>query len=676
MKKIIILVLVVALTVGVLPLWHYLKANKATPEEVFNEYVRQFSQQNYEEMFKLISEGDLETYDYTKKSFTEKYHAIFSGIETSSIEVLSKELLYEDDSETYKGLFKLKINTFLGEVSASYQTFFKEEKTENGKEWKIKWSPSLIFAGMENGDKVSAQSFLPQRGEILDRNGNPLALDKDVYEMGIIPGKLGESKEAEISKLSAYFKIPEQRFRQALDQKWVTEDIFVPIAVMPAEFQPESLDEDLPGVNFQTKRIRYYPEKDRAAHLIGYVKQATSEDLKNDADHVYTSGDYIGKSGLEQVYEKQLRGKKGGIIQIKNEKGEQKSILKQVDVINGKNINLTIDAALQSNMYEAMKQDAGAVSAIHPLTGEMLALVSYPSFDPNLMVSGMTAEQWKAYSENPKLPFLNRFSSLYAPGSTFKAITAASGLTAGTTFPEKKREISGLQWRKDNSWGGYFVTRVKEASPVDMVDALSYSDNIYFAQEALEMGAANFEKNASAFGFQEDFQLPIHLKKSQLSNDGIENEVLLADSAYGQGEVLMSIVHLGTAFTPFVNDGNMVMPVLIKEENNKPIDKPVISSEVASTVQKALIQVVERGNGTAHNLKTAKEVLAAKTGTAELKSKKGEDGMENGFVVVFDTKSPSILLTAIVEDVKNRGGSHYVTAKIKPVLDQYLAENE
>jgi cell division protein FtsI/penicillin-binding protein 2 len=675
MKKVTILVLVVGLAAGGILLWHFLEMNQTSPEEVFNKYVTQFSEQNYEGMLQLISEGELETHGYTKKSFTDKYNAIFSGIEASSIDVISKELFYNEDSERYEGRFKVKIHTFLGEVTASYQTFFIEEKTVDGKAWKVKWNPSLIFAGMEKGDKVSVQTYIPQRGTIFDRTGIPLTLNKDVYEMGVIPGKLGESKKAGIKQLSAYFKIPEETFQKALDQKWVTEDIFVPIADMPVDFHPESIDRDLPGVLFQTKRIRYYPEKESSAHLIGYVKQVTSEYLEKDADYEYTAGDYIGKTGLEQVYEKQLRGKKGGIIQIKDEEGKLKSTLKEVEVINGQNINLTIDAALQRDIYEMMKRDAGAVTAIHPMNGEMVALVSYPSFDPNLMVSGMSEKQWKAYSENSLLPFLNRFSSLYAPGSTFKAITAASGLTAGTTFPGKKREISGLQWKKDNSWGGYFVTRVKEANPVHMVDALAYSDNIYFAQEALEMGAAEFEKNALAFGFQEDFQLPINLKKSQLSNDGIDNEVLLADSAYGQGEVLMSIVHLGTAFTPFVNGGNMVMPVLVADEK-EPIRKSVISSEVASTVQKALIQVVDRENGTAHNLKTAKEVLAAKTGTAELKSKKGEDGKENGFVVVFDTKSPSILLTAIVEDVKNRGGSHYVTKKIKPVLDRYLAENE
>ena len=109
--------------------------------------------------------------------------------------------------------------------------------------------------------------------------------------------------------------------------------------------------------------------------------------------------------------------------------------------------------------------------------------VDFPHPDGPMI--GMTTDQWKEYSEDPELPFLNRFSSLYAPGSTFKAITAAIGLTAGTTYPEKRREISGLRWKKDNSWGGYYVTRVKDVSSVNMVEAIAYSDNIYFAQEAL-----------------------------------------------------------------------------------------------------------------------------------------------------------------------------------------------
>lgn len=675
MKKGLLFLLIIFVVLGGVLMWQFLQADQATPEQVFNDYVKQFSEQNFDDMLHLVSIKELENYNYTKKSLTDKYDAIFSGIEASSINVLSKELHYDEDNKVYKGRFTVTIRTFLGDIQTAYEADFSKEDTDNnGKGWKVKWNPSMIFPGMEKGDKINVRTFLPKRGEILDRYGNPLAMDTEVYEMGIIPGKLGSSKEESIKKLSDYFDIPQETFNKALNQKWITNDVFVPIATMPVDFQVDSMaEEDLPGISFQSKKIRYYPEKESSAHLIGYVKEVSLDDLEKDSE--YTIGDYIGKSGLEEVYEKQLRGKKGGIIQIQDNLGKQKSIVKKVDAIDGENISLTIDSTLQNEMYEAINQDAGAVTAMNPVTGEILALVSSPSFDPNLMVSGMTVEQWKTYSEDPNLPFLSRFSSLYAPGSTFKAITAAIGLTVGTTFPEKRREISGLRWKKDNTWGGYYVTRVKDVPSVNMIDALAYSDNIYFAQEALDIGADVFEEHARAFGFEEGFSLPIYLKKSQLSNNGIENEILLADSAYGQGEVLMSPVHLGIAFTPFINGGDMVMPVLIDDEK-APERKTIITNNVANHVKEALIQVVDRKGGTAHNLKTNKEILGAKTGTAELKSQKGEDGLENGFAVVFDTNSPSILITALIEDVKNRGESHYVTAKIKPILDSYLSRKE
>ncbi|MED3571631.1 penicillin-binding transpeptidase domain-containing protein [Cytobacillus praedii] len=675
MKKGLFILFMILVVLGGILLWHVFQAEQTTPEQVFNDYIKQFSEQNFDDMMQYASKEELENYNYTRNSLAKKYQAIFSGIEASSMSVMTKEFHYDEDSSSYKGRFTVKIKTFLGDIESSYDAKFLKEDTGNKrKEWRVKWNPSMILPGMEKGDKINIRTFLPKRGEILDRYGFPLAIDKEVYEMGIIPGKLGRSKEESIKKLSDYFNIPQETFIKALNQKWVTDNVFVPIALMPVDFHTEDVAGDhLPGVSFQSRKIRYYPEKESSAHLIGYVKEVTPEDLEKDSE--YTIGDYIGKTGLEEVYEKQLRGKKGGIIQIQNEIGKQKTIIKKVDAIDGENIKLTIDSTLQSEMYEAMKLDAGAVTAMNPVTGEMLALVSSPSFDPNLMVSGMTIEKWKEYSEDPELPFLNRFSSLYAPGSTFKAITAAIGLTAGTTYPEKRREISGLRWKKDNSWGGYYVTRVKDVSSVNMVEAIAYSDNIYFAQEALEMGADVFEKYALAFGFKDGFSLPIYLMKSQLSNNGIQNEILLADSSYGQGEVLMSPVHLGIAFTPFINDGDMIMPVLI-DDNKAPEHKTVITSDVANRVKEALIQVVELEGGTAHNLKTNKKILGAKTGTAELKSKKDEDGLENGFAVVFDTNSPSILITALVEDVKNRGESHYVTAKIKPILDSYLSRKE
>lgn len=656
----------------VLLYWNIYKTDKTTPEAIFNEYIKQFSSKDYNKMLSLVSEEELKKYDYTKESFIKKYQNIYNGIEVSDIRVLSKHFTYDEEHDSYEGSFKTEMDTFIGEIQSTFTlSFIKEEKNEEDA-WKIQWSPSLIFPEMGWEDKISAKTIIPTRGEIVDRNGIPLAQNTELYELGIIPSRLGEEKEKNIERISQFFHIPKENITKALNQKWVKPELFVPITTMPVDFKLDSVDlMDIPGASFQIKTIRYYPLKESAAHLIGYVRKVTKEDLEKDQNHVYSANDYIGKSGLEETFEELLRGKKGGSIQIIDEDGKLKKVLKEIEVKDGENITVTINSVLQNNFYQSLKNDVGSVSAMNPSTGELLALVSYPSFDPNLMVTGMTEEKWKEYSDNPNLPFLNRFTSVYAPGSTFKAITAAIGLTNGTTYPEKVRHISGLQWRKDNSWGGYYVTRVSDVTSVNMIDALAYSDNIYFAQEALEMGVKQFEKQALTFGFQEDFNLPIYLKKSQLSNKGIDSEVLLADSAYGQGQVLMSSIHLGVAFTPFANNGEMVLPTLI-HDNEAPKTQQTISSNVANTVKSGLIQVVERKKGPAHNLKTSKAVLAAKTGTAELKNKKGEDGIENGFLVVFDTESPSILITAMIENVKGRGGSHYVSNKVQPILDQYL----
>lgn len=208
---------------------------------------------------------------------------------------------------------------------------------------------------------------------------------------------------------------------------------------------------------------------------------------------------------------------------------------------------------------------------------------------------------------------------------------------------------------------------------MNMVDALVYSDNIYFAMEAVEMGSAKFIDGIQKFGFGDNFGLDeLYLKPSQYANEAhldLSSEVLLADTSYGQGEMLMSPIHLASSFTPFINEGKMVKPVLIEEkETAKP--EVVITPEVANTVKDALGEVVTRSGGTAHSLNSLPEGLAAKTGTAELKAKKGEKGQENGFVVVFDTESPSFLIAAVIEQVNGRGGSHYVLDKLKPFLEK------
>lgn len=632
-----------------------------------------------------MTPASLQESGMNKEQFVEKYNAIYSGMEVSTVKAEvqpvdvaetasdgSKTDTDKQNPDTYEVDYNLQLTTFLGEVSETHTLkLVRQELEDGGKNWQINWQPSLILNDMVKGSKVRVRTLFPDRGDIVDRDGLPLATKGTMNEWGIVPEKLGDNPDQMITRIASHYQVSEDAIHKALAQTWVKPEYFVPIGSTEEFDVPESLS----GVTMQSKEIRYYPLGEAAAHLIGYVRKATKEDLDKDTEGYYRAEDWIGKAGLEQSMEKQLRGERGGLIEITDESGNSRSELIRKDAVDGQNVQLTISSKQQKKLYQTLSSggDAGAMVLMNPTDGNLLALVSAPSYNPNKMVTGLTQAEWDAYSANEKLPFINRVTTRYAPGSTFKAITAAAGLMEKVTTADKTHDISGLQWRKNDSWGGYYVKRVKSLSPVNMVDALVYSDNIYFAMEAIEMGSAKFIDGIQKFGFGDNFGLDeLYLKPSQYANEAhldLSSEVLLADTSYGQGEMLMSPIHLASSFTPFINEGKLVKPVLIEgKESTEP--EVIITPEAANTVKDALGEVVSRQGGTAHTLNSISGGLAGKTGTAELKAKKGEKGQENGFFVVFDTDSPTFLLSAVIEEVNGRGGSHYVVDKLKPFLEK------
>ena len=707
---------------GGIGMYLYMQNNKpeeVKPQPVVNQYIEHLQKKEFDQLYSLMSPASLAEAGMTKEQFVEKYNAIYSGMQVSAVKVelktanttgtdgdsgsqatetasstgTEKETKVESEATTddevkstaedaasnpdlYNADYDIHLTTFLGEVSETHSLKLVRQELEDGsKIWQIHWQPSLILNDMVKGSKVRVKTLFPNRGNIVDRDGLPLATQGTMNEWGIVPEKLGENPDQMIARIADHYKVSVEAIQKALGQTWVKPEFFVPMGSTEEFDVPDSLR----GVSLQSKEIRYYPLGEAAAHLIGYVRKATKEDLDKDTEGYYRAEDWIGKAGLEQSMEKQLRGERGGLIEITDEAGNTRSELIRKDAVDGKDVQLTISSAEQKKLYQTLAGggDAGAMVMMNPKDGEMLALVSAPSYNPNKMVTGLTQAEWDAYSANEKLPFINRVTTRYAPGSTFKAITAAAGLMEGVTTADKTHEISGLQWRKNDSWGGYYVKRVKSLSPVNMVDALVYSDNIYFAMEATEMGSAKFIKGIEKFGFGDNFGLDeLYLKPSQYANEAnkdLSSEVLLADTSYGQGEMLMSPIHLAAAFTPFVNEGKLAKPVLIvQKEATAPVE--IISPEVANTVKNALREVVSRQGGTAHSLHSIAGGLAGKTGTTELKAKKGEKGRENGFFVTFDTESPSFLLAAVIEEVNGRGGSHYVMDRLKPFLEQLQLE--
>ena len=408
--------------------------------------------------------------------------------------------------------------------------------------------------------------------------------------------------------------------------------------------------------------------KENTAHLIGYVGPITAEELEELKGKGYNNHDLIGKRGLEQVLDERLKGENGVKVTI-NKEDDSQDVLAQKEVRDGENVQLTIDANTQTKLMEQLNGEAGTAVVLHSTTGETLGLVSSPSFDPNNLTLGATSEQWAALENHPLQPLLNRFAASYAPGSVIKPLTAAIGLKEGTLDPNKTMNVSGLQWQKDASWGNYFVTRVRDASNINLEKAILYSDNIYFAQTALGLGKDKLINGFKGFGFEE--KIPYAYPLEQSKTGSLDSEIKVADSGYGQAEVEMNVLHLATTYTPFVNGGTMITPtLLLEEEDGKPWKEKVISTEVATQISSLLENVVNHPEGTGYPAKIEGVPLAGKTGTAEFKVKQGEKGHENGWFVAYNTDTPSLLIAMMIEGVQDKGGSKTVVEKVRNMFEE------
>ena len=522
-----------------------------TPEELLVEYMDHIPKQEYEEMYAMLhieASGNV-----SQEKFVTRNSAIYEGIEARNMAVQIIAYDEEQMSVTYQTAF----DTVAGTISFENEALFL--KGEDG--YKLVWDDSMIFPNLTSADKVRVSTTQAERGEILDRNGRVLAGKGTASSVGIVPGKL-ENKEEAIAKIAELLEIAPEVIEKKLSAKWVKDDSFVPIKIIPKvekielmKYKPDQkvLKEnerhetllEIPGVMISDVEVREYPLGETAAHLVGYVQSVTAEDLEEHAGEGYTANSVIGKSGMEGLFEKELKGKNGCRVYIVNSEGKEKEELAYILVQDGHNIKLTIDANLQSSLYEQFKEDKSCSIAMNPYSGEILALVSTPSYDNNDFIMGLSSEQWTALNEDEDKPMYNRFRQVWCPGSTFKPIIAAIGLQSGAINPTEDYGNVGLSWQKDASWGSYYVTTLHAYEPVILENALIYSDNIYFAKAALKIGSEEMESSLTGLGFNEELPFEIKMAESQYSNtDGIETEIQLADSGYGQGQILVNPLHM------------------------------------------------------------------------------------------------------------------------------------
>ncbi|WP_025783463.1 penicillin-binding transpeptidase domain-containing protein [Sporosarcina sp. D27] len=650
---------------------------KETPGDRMQAYVSNWNESKFSEMYNdFLNTDTKEMFDADE--FVDRQEKLAEDLEIKNLKITYKKPKEEtkwDEEKPAVFPIQISMDTIAGPIEFEKELTWRYETHEDTDNWYAGWDPSFILPKLTEKDKIQISTMPAKRGKIFDRNGNPLAVNGTGYEAGIVPGKFtDETKKSELSKL---LNTTVEFIDKQVNQSWVQPDYFVPIA--PVSKNNQALLDKLitiPGVTYQETEMREYPYGESAAHLTGYIGKITAELLEKHKDEGYKETDLIGRQGLERILEDRLRGKDGVGIYIKSpDSGATLQKVVETEAVNGENISLTIDAELQKKIFTSMKGEPGASAAVDPQTGETLALVSSPSFEPTEFMLGVSGERYKKLSEDPLKPLFNRFAAAYAPGSSLKPITAAIGMEKGTLTPEKGLSITGKTWQKDSSWGAYRVSRLhpEAPNPLNLKNALIYSDNIYFAQQALAIGKEDFISGLTKFGFGEEIPFMLNISPSQISNDGtIASEGQLADTSFGQGQMLANILHLATIYEPILTNGIMYKPTLLLDDKTQKVWKEgILSKETADVLKRDLRSVVVDGFAQAVNIPDIP--ISGKTGTAELKTSADGRGQENGFFVSYNTNNPAFILAMMIENVEDNGGSGYVAEFASEV---YKANNK
>ena len=664
MKKIIIIISVIVF-LSILAVGGFLIYSSKTtkPENILNEYISKINEAKYNEMYEMIS--DRSKGQITEEDFVKRNKNIYEGIDMSNLKIDIKNI-EKESSKKYA-------ITYITSMNVSGQNISFENRSniiKKDNKLKIDWSSNMIFPNLNGTDKVKVSTSKAIRGKILDRNGKELATNGKISSVGIVPGKLGENKTESINKIAELLNLSSETIENKLKASWVKDESFVPIKNVSMD--ENDLKEKLlqiKGVMISSTNGRIYPLGEATAHLTGYIQSITKEELEKNPE--YSSTSLIGKTGLEKRYEKELKGKDGIEIYITDSEGNKKNTIIKKEKVDGENIKITIDSIIQNNLYKELKNDEGLFVVMNHKTGEIIALVSTPSYNVNKMALGVSSEEWKELQENEKTPLLARYTQKYCPGSTFKPITGAIGLSTNSLKTTDIFSYSGKSWQKDKSWGDYNITTLTAYSgEKNLKNALIHSDNIYFAQATLQIGKDNFINGLKKLKFGEDIDFEFNLSKSQFSNsDTIKSETLLADSGYGQGQILVNPIHMASIYSSFANNGNMVKPYLKYKENKETeyLAKEVFTKDAVQEIKNDLIQVVENPEGTAKDMKINGVTIAGKTGTAELKVSKDSEGDTIGWFDCFtvDDSNMPYVIVGMVEKANKNGGSHYVIPMIR-----------
>lgn len=617
-------------------------SNFSSPARVIRAFYKNVNNHKYEELYNLV-----ET-DMSKEEFTNKMKSVYDGMEVSSAWVTISINLKNSDVVNLK--YVTNLNTVAGKLTFSNKSTLVKV---NGK-YKIKWDNSFLYPKLKNNQKIRVSTLKAKRGAIYDRNKNILAKDAKAYSIGIVAGKI--KSDDDLRAISKLLNITYKDIKAELAKPYVVDGTFVHLKNIDRKQQElKTALLKIPAVKIIDYDIREYPYNEKLSTLLGFVQ--------NDD----------GKSGLELTFNSQLKGLNGCEIYVDDDGINVDTILKK-DRVNGKNIDLTIDVKLQELIYEKFKDVESATVAMNYTTGEILALVSTPSYETNKISLGISDNEWNEIINNKKKPLFTRFLSKYTPGSTMKPIVAAIGLDTDSFTDIENFGKSVKSWQKDSSWKDFYVTTLEVYNGESNLEkALIHSDNVYFAKAALKIGKNLFKQELDRYGFNKPLNFEQNTDISVYGN--IDSEAKLAVSGFGQGEMEVNPIFMAKIYSAFANNGNAVTPYILQKEGN---DQNTVNSVnlikplTADKIKNDLKKVIDEGTG-----KLAKidgKNLYGKTGTAEIKmTKDDKSGEEIGWFNVFDDNK--LLIVNMVENAKKLNGSKFSVKNLREVFDKYVIIN-
>lgn len=561
------------------------------------------------------------------------------------------------------------------------------------------------YTKLANSNRVKLKPTMPARGVVYDRNGVLLADNVSAYRMELIPEQVEDIDKTllELGEIISLSKDDLNRFRRAKDNSRKFLPIAVKLRLSEDEVARFAVNRyRFPGVEATPYLTRRYIYDDLFAHVIGYVARLDEADLKAMGDERYSVLTHTGKTGIERAYEEQLRGTIGYEEVETNARGRSLGVLKRHVSLAGTDLRLSIDLELQKATVEAFGDFTGSAVAVDPKTGEVLAMVSLPSFDTNLFINGISTTDYVALSTDPSQPLFNRnVRGGTPPGSTIKPFVALAGLESGLRTPDDKIFSRG-EFFLPGQRRGYRDSHKGGHGWVDLYSSISESVNTYYYQLALDLGINKFDYYMRRYGFGQPTGIDLigeasgilpspEWKQKRFKQTWYTGETVIA--GIGQGYWVVTPLQLVQATASLANGGQRIPLRLVKQTHtgvNQPwesLEQPKSTSIGATkaqleAVKKGMIDTMHsrRGTGYAIGL-NAPYLIAGKTGTVQKISRKGNVSLDPKqlplhlrhqalFIGYAPADDPKIAVMVIVEH--GGYGSSSAGPIARKMMDAYL----